>query len=421
MGMMMGTHTDNAPPLWLPMSFFLTGLAGLISALITLGTHAEDLVAFLYVSGPILAATHLMTLGFISMVMMGAMYQLVPVVLNTKLYSVPLGAWHYAGFLPGVVLLVSGFWGADTAVLIVGGSLVVASVILFLVNMGCTLARTSNWGMPGWYVATAIGYLALTVSMGWLLALNLWHPFLPVEDALPVHLALGGVGWFTMTLIGVSYKLLPMFSLTHAKPRFAWSVYGLINAAILTIGLGSWWFLRATLAGASVLATAGLALYLADLWQLWRKRLRRQPDPAVYLALTGAAGGIATVLAALLALTTFAWVLVFFLFFFGWLTTSILGYLQKIIPFLVWLHRYAHDIGRAPVPRMKDLWYDRWTWQVGTVYITGLAVAVVGLAMRNTAGLAGGLGLMLLGVLWLTTIVIDVLMRPRTCVEDQAA
>ena len=127
-----------------------------------------------------------------------------PVLLNTRLYSVRLGAWHYVGFLAGVVLLVSGFFGAGTVTLIVGGSLVVGAVIVFRVNMTMTVVHTPAWEMPAWYVATALGYLGLTVSMGWILAFNFLHPFLPVGSALPVHLALGGVGWFTLTLMGVS-------------------------------------------------------------------------------------------------------------------------------------------------------------------------------------------------------------------------
>jgi hypothetical protein len=69
--MMMEPHSDSTPPLVLPMSFFVTGLTGLAAALITLTAHTGDLALFLYGRGPMLAATHLMTLAFVSMVMMG--------------------------------------------------------------------------------------------------------------------------------------------------------------------------------------------------------------------------------------------------------------------------------------------------------------------------------------------------------------
>jgi hypothetical protein len=406
---MMGPNTDNAPPLALPMTFFVTGLAGLVALVADLLTHVDALMAFAYGDGAVLAATHLMTLGFVSMAMMGAMYQLVPVVLNTKLWSVRLGAVHYAIFVPGVTLMVGGFFGAGIPWLVAGGSLVVSAVAVFLYTMGRTLARAPQWDIPGWYLATSLSYLALTVSLGWLLAYNVARPFLPVLSALPVHMVLGGVGWFTLTLMGVSYKLLPMFSLTHVKPRYGWWVYALVNAAIWVVGVGSWWTGVAVVVG-GILALAGLGLYLTDVRALWRGRLRRQADPPVYLALAGSIGGMATVVAAVAAwLWTRAYVVPFFLFFFGWLGMSILGYLQKIVPFLVWLHRYSADIGSRPVPRMKDILRDEWSWIISAVYVVGLTAAVTGLVTGIGLVVTGGLTVMGGAVLGLVSIVVYVL------------
>jgi hypothetical protein len=391
MSAIMSANTDNAPPLALPMTFFVTGLAGLITLLVVLIAHVRPFMEFAYGDGAILAATHLMTLGFVSMVMMGAMYQLVPVVLNTKLWSIRLGAAHYALFMPGVTCLVAGMFGAGTSFLMVGGSLAVTSVGVFLYNMGRTIFGAPRWDIPGWFLVTSLTYLALTVAAGWLLAFNFVQPILPVPLALPVHLTLGGVGWFSLTLMGVSYKLLPMFSLTHVKPRHGWRVYGLVNIAILTVGVGSWWTGIASLIGGGV-AVVGFGFYAIDLFRLWRGRLRRRADPPVYLALVGVAAGIATVLAAMAAwLTMRAVVVPFFLFFFGWLGASILGYLQKIIPFLVWLHRYSGEIGKRPVPRMKDLLSETWSWWVGILYAVGLVGAVVGLMTGVQALVAGAL------------------------------
>jgi len=401
--------TDNAPPLALPLTFMLSGLIGLLAALADLVTHLPALLGFAYGDPALLAATHFLTLGFVSMVMMGALYQLVPVVLNVHLASVRLGAWHYALFLPGVVLLVAGFWGAGLSVLITGGSLVVVSVAVFLYNMGRTLRQTRRWDLPGWYVATSLSYLAFTVIMGWLLAINFVHPFLPVLSALPVHLTVGGVGWFTLTLMGVSYKLLPMFSLTHAKPRYGWHAYAAMNVAVWAMGVGSWWS-ELFVAVAALAAFLGLAWYVTDMRRLWSKRLRRRADPAVYLALTGALMGMVTaVLAAVTGLTGWVPVLPFFLFFFGWLGLSILGYLQKIIPFLVWLHRYAADIGTRPVPQMRDIWPEAWAWRIGSVYLAGLVAASGGLAITVSWLAALGLVLMMGGVVTLVVVVIHIL------------
>jgi hypothetical protein len=160
MALGIGPHTENAPPLSLPLSFFLTGLTGLVAALLVLLGNGTTLAAFLYQSTALLAATHLTTLGFVSLIMMGAMYQLVPVVLNTRLYSVRLGALHYALMVPGIGCLVAGFLTGITVFwLILGGSLIVVAVAVFLLNMVKTLSQ-GCWGISKrscrfWYGSTA--------------------------------------------------------------------------------------------------------------------------------------------------------------------------------------------------------------------------------------------------------------------------
>ena len=51
----------------------------------------------------VIALTHLFVLGWICSIVMGAMYQLVPVALETKLYSEKLARWqfafHFVGFI----------------------------------------------------------------------------------------------------------------------------------------------------------------------------------------------------------------------------------------------------------------------------------------------------------------------------------
>ncbi len=307
--------------------------------------------------------------------------------------------------------MVSGFLANVAALLMVGGSLVVLSVALFLLNLGRTLPNRIQWGLSGWFVATALAYLGFTVSMGWLLAWNLSHPFLP-GYVLAVHLMLGGVGWFALALMGVSYKLLPVFSLTHAKPRWGWAVYGLLNAGVWIVGVGTWWWPAPSAILGSLVAGAALALYAGDLRRLWRHRLRRQPDPAVYLALSGTIGGLAMLGVGAWAAAGGPWILVIFLFFFGWMAASTLGYLQKIVPFLVWLHRYGPHVGRRAVPRMRDLLQERWSWLEGSLYAAGTAGAAVGLATATRDLLLAGLSVMLLAVLWLLGVVVWVLRQP---------
>jgi hypothetical protein len=46
----------------------------------------------------------------------------------------------------------------------------------------------------------------------------------------------------------------------------------------------------------------------------------------------------------------------------GRLGQSTVGYLYKIVPFLVWQKRYGPLVGRQKVPLMRELVHERWAW-----------------------------------------------------------
>jgi cbb3-type cytochrome oxidase subunit 1 len=72
-----GITLDLAPPLWVPLSFFLTAPIALAAAGALL--LAKGAVAVTTGFAPVtLAIAHLGTLGFLTLVMMGALYQMTP-------------------------------------------------------------------------------------------------------------------------------------------------------------------------------------------------------------------------------------------------------------------------------------------------------------------------------------------------------
>lgn len=392
-------NTANAPPLALPLVFFATGLFGLLGEILDLLWHRPELLAFNIGTPGILAATHFMTLGFITMVMMGALYQLIPVVMNTKVASVPLGFWHFGLYALGTGLVIGSMLLFKPMGMMVGGSFIIVAVTIFLINLSATLKSAKSWTISSYFVLAALVYLACTVIMGWLLAFNFVRPIFPSDRELYIHVALGLAGWFTLTLIGVSYKLLPMFALSHAPIKYGWWVFGLINGAIFSVVAGAW-FGGAAWSLAGILAFLGTLLYGLDARVLYTSRARHQHDPAVVTALMGPVS--LGVFWALLVAGFFDEKLLpaaVYLFFNGWLGFSIIGYLQKIVPFLVWLDRYSDQVGRSRVPRMKDLLSDGASRQIFWLYAPGVGLVTLGLIVRTSTGVALGLGLEMIGVL----------------------
>ena len=403
--------TRNAPPLGLPLAYFVTGLLGLLGGLVDLAWHRQQFLTLQPGSPGMLSTTHFYTLGFLTMVMMGALYQLVPVVMNTRIASVRAGFLQYGVYVAGVAILIDGMAAMRPPRVLAGGSLVIVAVTIFVANLAQSVRRAKSWTISSYFVMTGLGYLGLTVTMGWLLALNLAHPIFPNDRELYLHLALGVVGWFTLTIVGVSYKLVPMFVLSHGHLRWGWWTLGLFNGAILSVAMGIWlgnvFYLTAAFLG--LLAVAG---YLADLGRMWHDRTRRQLDPALVLALSGPFS-----LVIILAMAGGAmgngelWPAVIYLVFNGWLSLTVMGLLQKIVPFLIWLDRYSDQMGRGPVPRMKDIFAERWSWQIGVIYALGVVIAFLSAIARVGDGFAMGVSVQALGLVGLLLAILRAVWR----------
>jgi hypothetical protein len=385
----------NAPSVALPLAFVLAGVAALLVGVGWL-TARPDILATYHYNQYVLAVTHLMTLGFVSSVIMGAMYQLVPVALETKLYSERLARWHLAAHLPGVLGMVWMFWVWNLKQVGHFGSLVALGIGLFVFNMARTLRRVPRWNVVATGIASAVVWLALTGLAGlYVAAAKCWtfSPFSPIPQ-MHAHAHLGGVGFFILMIVAVSYKLVPMFSLSEVQNarRAGWSI-GLLNAGLaglfVTILLDSAWKLLF-----AAVIVAALGLYGLELRAILRARKRRPLDWALRYFLTAVSllaplGGLALVLCwpgvpatAFTAQLENVYGLVALL---GVVTLAILGMLYKIIPFLVWFARYSLEVGRYRVPALADL-YSPTLQRVGYwTYLAGLGALTVATAFGHEA------------------------------------
>lgn len=398
----------NAPSVALPLAFVLTGVVALLVGVGWL-TARPDILATYHYNQYVLAVTHLFTLGFVSSIIMGAMYQLVPVALETKLHSERLARWHLAAHLPGVIGMVWMFWVWNLKQVGHFGSLVALGIGLFVFNMARTLRRVPRWNVVATGIASAVVWLTLTGLAGlYVAAAKCWtfSPFSPLPQ-MHAHAHLGGVGFFVLMIVAVSYKLVPMFSLSEVQSvrRAGWSI-GLLNAGLaglfVTILLDSAWKLLF-----AAVIVAALGLYGLELRAILRARKRRPLDWALRYFLTAVSllaplSGLALVLCwPGLPATAFTAQLenVYGLgALLGVVTLAILGMLYKIVPFLVWFARYSQEIGRSRVPALADL-YSPALQRVGYwTYLAGLAAVTVATALGHEAAVRYSCAVLTAGV-----------------------
>jgi len=155
----------HAPSILLPLRFMVTGVLVLCASVVLLLVRPEMLATYHY-NQYVIAVTHLFVLGWICTIVMGAMYQLVPVALETKLYSERLARWQFVLHLVGFTGMVWMFWTWNMKQVGHFGSVLALGASLFVYNIFRTLLRVPRWNHIATAVASALVWLLIAVFAG---------------------------------------------------------------------------------------------------------------------------------------------------------------------------------------------------------------------------------------------------------------
>ena len=329
-----------------------------------------------------LVLVHVVALGWLSMLMCGALFQFVPVLVARPLFSNAAPLPTLLCLLGGLTMLLCGFLQlagripGNIPFFAIASLLLGSGFALVVWNLGCTLWGARPLGLPARFVVVGLFSLVATATFGIIFALVLGGTttssvlFDLTALGIPIHAIAGLGGWLTFTAMGVSYRLLAMFMLAPEadKPTSRAALWLGASALAVTV-LGGTAAVAATgglefvLLAAAVLGIAALALYGSDIVHLYRTRNRRKLElnsRVARLALASLAGATILIVAmlALGVLSRHAGAIVF-LVAFGWLSGLGLAKLYKIVPFLTWLECYGPVLGKAPTPRVQDLVVER--------------------------------------------------------------
>jgi len=414
-----GLSFEQAPPFSVPLRFFLTAPWFLVLAALLLLWQGPAIFASRWLPAT-LALTHLLALGFMAQVMLGALLQILPVVvgvvvprpeLTAALIHIPLTLGALAlsvAFLGGIPV------GFQVAVWLLGLAFGVALTAIHL-----ALWRAPVTGSTVIALRCALGALLVTVGLGLLLSGFFgWGLSLPVVAMTHLHAAWGLMGWTVLLVAGVAYQVVPMFQITLPYPQWFNRGFAPLMVALLVAWsafvLGGWE--TAAMLASAVLAV-GLAIFAGTTLYLLAQRRRKIGDPTLSYWRTSMASLLASVVLWLstlwvpaLAQAPQVELLLGILPIFGFAVAVINGMLYKIVPFLAWFHLQAQLFQRSKVPNMKQLLPDsvvrRQFWAYLTSLLLLLAATVYPAVFTYPAALALGvtgawLGVNLSSVWWM--------------------
>ncbi len=348
---------DFAPPFKLIAPFFIIG--GFFYVLATLAVfffHAQDLI---YTSPSVISFTHLFLLGFIMMTIFGAMAQLVPVVLEVGHFGVELFYAIWPLLLIGTLLMVGGFL-YSSALLPYGGIIVLVSMMIFVGEIFLTIKKVKKLNLVMSSVLISNTFLFFGIIFGLLMALSYAGTIsLDISQMLRAHVYSVIGGYISITIMGLSIVLVPMFTLSHS-----FSLMPLrISITLMSLGVTSVIF--SALFNKEILEYLGyflsflaLPFYFYIIYIIYKTRPRKEND--IY-AISMMFAFSAMLVALFLAIVYFllhkevfllasAWVL-----FFGFFGFMITGHIYKIIPFLVWFERFSPLVGKQKIPMLADM------------------------------------------------------------------
>ncbi len=396
--MQAGLSTKNAPSPRVVLPHFAFGALSFLVGSILLFFVAPNLTIH-YLDPKLLTVTHLMVLGWITMVIFGALYQLIPVVMEVKLYSEKLAMVTFFLFGAGLIMLSSSFWTfafGKSIGLEIGGYLIISAVVLFAVNTLMSASKTERKNIENTFIITAVVWLLLTVSLGIIMVLNFAFHFIPGShlQLLKLHAHIGFVGWFLMLVIGVASKLMPMFLIVHKLPLYLLKyVYFLINTGLVLLSFGFYYqFPNIIMYFSGGLVFTGVLVFLRFNYVAFSKRIRKKLDIGMKLS------ALAFIL---LGVSLLLGVLAIFGFGFlsgiqsqieiaygvsivlGFLTALVLGQTYKTLPFIIWLQKYQSQVGKTKVPLPQELYSEKISKYHFYTFIISIVLLLMGILIGN--------------------------------------
>ncbi len=355
--MFTGLSLDQAPPFEAPLRFFLSAPL--------FGAAAGVFILFFASAGYLLSPdtlviVHLYTLGFLGMVMIGALQQMLPVLAGVKLpRPLPLSAIIHTALIIGTISLCLSFYGKEIFAAIAAIALSVALIgfgtvtlyELFRADFSSATVSAMRLALVSLLITAIAGVILLLILNGYLET--------DFQKTLLIHAAAGLFGWISILIAGVSYQVIPMFYVTSEFPaplKKSFHLVLFLSLIVISIPIMVFNSHLALLAPLFLVAFFALASF-----KLFQNRKRKITEPTIefwYLS-------IGSILAALLDGIWYAlyptdgalWI-AGVLIIYGFVVSLIIGMLYKIVPFLSWFHLSSKGV--FDIPTMKEMIDQKW-------------------------------------------------------------
>lgn len=399
----MNISQQFSPPLKLIIPFFLLGVGALVVSIALL--FGFDVTQVHLFSSTTIAWVHLFALGFVMMVILGAMAQLIPVVLEVEHFAVELYYAIYPLLLVGVVMMGGGFL-LYPLLLPFGGVVVLIAFGIYLVETFLTLTKVKRITFVVVAVLLANIFLLFGLIVAFMMALGYAGMVaVDIQSLVKLHVYLVVFGYVGVSIMGMSAILLPMFMLSHIKSwRVMKSALSVLTVALLLLAVSI--FLHNSVLEKSVdgLILVAFFLYAYQIVMIYKIRMRIEADiyfkSMVFSYISFFVVLFALGVSVLVDSQQFVF-LIGWIGFGGFITFLISGHLYKIVPFLVWYEKFSPLVGKQKVPMLAEMVPKRSSNMQFLFSSVGVVVIAFAIMLANEVLFKSGVSFLLFGVIFL--------------------
>ncbi len=402
---------ELVPSSALPLAYFAFAHAGLALGLLVLLVRPGVPGGFFY-HPQMVALVHLVTIAWLTGSILGAFYVVAPLALRLPM-PVRAGDWAgFAGFSLGAIGMIAHFWIGEYLGMGWSAGLVTAAVAWVAARAWRGLPRAvAPWGVK-LHVALAFVNILAAAGFGIVLGIDRANGFLglPPLASTFAHAHVAAVGWVAMMVVGLGYRLIPMFvpAAMPAGPSLAASAM-LIEAGlavvVVTLLTGSAW-----LPAGGLLIAAGFASFAGHIRRALTRRLPRPPAlPATdwstwqtHAAMLWLLVAVVLGMALAIGVPAERRVAVTWLYgvagLVGFLAQVVVGIQGRLVPMYAWYRAFAAREGAPPDRGANTLPSAGFARAIFLLWAAGVPLLALGLMAESRAAIAVSAAFLLGGV-----------------------
>ena len=353
-----GLSLDQAPPLSVVLRFFVTAsifgiLLGLFLlfqslTLTTLSTYSTQLIVI-----------HTLSLGVMASFMLGALFQMLPVLAGVVIKRPTTKAMMVHGLLTvGILVQLFAFGIGSNALLFFLASAYLGSALfyaLYLMLKELLKIKTHSSSSKG--ILFALLSLTFTTIFGIYLLLTEGGFINGIEftQIKELHYSFALFGWVSLLIVSVSFQVIEMFYVTPSYPK---NMDRYLSLTILGLLILKTIFVLFNYSNTLLTATIALLFLAYATVTIDRLTQRKRPvaDATVWFWLFGMAlfilSMVITFISSFLTIDSTLQHLSYIAFI-GFVLSIVFAMIYKIVPFLTWFH--LSNQGYMEAPMMHDV------------------------------------------------------------------